>query len=92
MAAGQPVVAVAVGGVPELVGNGETGLLVPLGDDEAMRRAILTLIRDEHRRSRLGEAGQRHAREHFSPEIQVPRIEAAFARTIRSRRSRIKAS
>lgn len=91
MAAGLPVVAVAVGGLPELVCNGETGLLVPLGDDDAMLRAIVTLIRDENRRRRLGETGQRHAREYFSPEIQVPRIEAAFARTIRSRRSLIKA-
>jgi glycosyltransferase involved in cell wall biosynthesis len=62
MAAGLPVVAVAVGGVPELVCHGETGLLVPLGDDEAMRHAILMLIRDEHQRRRLGEAGQRRAR------------------------------
>jgi glycosyltransferase involved in cell wall biosynthesis len=91
MAAGLPVVAVAVGGLPELVCNGETGFLVPLGDNEAMLRAIIMLIRDEPRRRRLGETGQRRAREHFSPEIQMPRIEAAFARTIRSRRWRSKA-
>ena len=87
MAAGLPVVAVAVGGVPELVRHGETGILVPLGDDDAMLGAILALIRDENRRRKLGKTGQRHAREHFSAEIQMPRIEAVFARAIRSRRN-----
>src|SRR5262249_3512818 len=74
MAAGLPVVAVAVGGLPELVCDGETGSLVPSGDDDAMLGTILTLIRDEDRRRSLGKAGQRRARGHFSAEIQVPRI------------------
>lgn len=87
MAAGLPVVAAAVGGLPELVCDGETGILVPLGDDDAMLRAIVTLIRDTDRRKELGEAGRRRAGKYFSADLQVPRIEAALARTIRSRRS-----
>ena len=79
--------AAAVGGLPELVCDGETGILVPLGDDDAMLRAIVTLIRDTDRRKELGEVGRRRAGKYFSAELQVPRIEAALARTIRSRRS-----
>ena len=88
MAAGRPVVAVAVGGLPELVRDGETGILVPPGDDDAMLCAIVTLIRDKDRRGELGEAGQRRAAKHFSADIQMPRIEAVLARTIQSRHSR----
>jgi glycosyltransferase involved in cell wall biosynthesis len=82
MAAGVAVVAAAVGGLPEVVCDGETGILVPPGDLDAMANAIAALLLDENRRKRLGEAGKRRAREHFSPDRQVPRLEQAFARTL----------
>jgi glycosyltransferase involved in cell wall biosynthesis len=85
MAAGIPVVAAAVGGVPEVVRDGETGLLVPAGDRDAMARAIVALLRDDRQRRQLGQSGQRDARERFSPELHVPRIEATLAR-VASRR------
>ncbi len=87
MAAGVAVVAAAVGGLPELVGDGETGVLVAPGDLDTMANAIVTLLLDENQRNLLGEAGRRRARERFSPESQMPRVENAFARTIaRSKR------
>lgn len=61
MAAGVPVVASAVGGVPELVGDGETGLLVPAGDDEALADALRRLLEDPGLRRRFGEAGRARA-------------------------------
>ncbi len=85
MAAGIPVVATAVGGVPEVVRDGETGVLVPSGDCDAMARAIVALLRDDRRRRQLAQAGQRDARERFSPELHVPRTEAILAR-VASRR------
>ncbi|MBP1686708.1 MAG: hypothetical protein H6Q33_2851 [Deltaproteobacteria bacterium] len=85
LAAGIPVIATAVGGVPEVVRDGETGLLIPSGDHEAMARAIVALLRDEPRRRRLGQSGQRDARERFSAEIHVPRIEATLARVASGR-------
>ena len=87
MAAGVAVVAAAVGGLPELVGYGETGVLVTPGDLDTMANATLTLLRDHNQRNRLGEAGRRRVRERFSPESQMPRVENAFARAIaRSKR------
>src|SRR5208282_1359804 len=87
MAAGVAVVAAAVGGLPELVCDGETGVLVTPGDPDTMANVIVTLLLDENQRNRLGEAGRRRVRERFSPESQMPRVESAFARAIaRSKR------
>ncbi len=68
MATGVPVVASAVGGVPEVVVTGETGLLVEPGDPEALAAAIRKLLDDRALRERFGSAGHRRAREHFDPE------------------------
>lgn len=66
MAHGRPVVASAVGGLLDLVEDGETGLLVPPGDVEALRAAIERLLGDPELRRRLGDAGRRRAAERFS--------------------------
>jgi glycosyltransferase involved in cell wall biosynthesis len=65
MAAGLPVVASSVGGVPELVVEGKTGLLVPPGDPHALAAAIGRLLDDEALRRQLGAAGRIRASEHF---------------------------
>jgi glycosyltransferase involved in cell wall biosynthesis len=61
MAAGLPVVATAVGGVPELVVNGETGLLVPKRKADELAAALARLVHDPALRRRLGEAGRARA-------------------------------
>ena len=66
-AMGMPVVATAVGGVPDLLSDGETGLLVPDGDDAAMAEAILRLLRDPALSARLSANGRELARR-FAPE------------------------
>ena len=81
MAAGLPVVATRVGGVSECVADGETGLLVPPGDPEALAHAIASL--DPGRRRTFGDAGRRRVREHFTAERLVPRIEAIFESLLR---------
>ena len=58
MAHGRPVVAPAVGGLPDMVVDGETGLLVPPGDPRALRAAIDRLLADADLRRRLGAAGR----------------------------------
>ena len=63
MAYGRPVVASAVGGLPDLVRDGETGLLVPPRDPAALRAAIERLLGDADLRTRLGIAAREHVRE-----------------------------
>ena len=61
MAAGLPVVSTAVGGVPELVRDGETGLLVPSEDTGALAQAIQALVDNPARRQAMGVAARQHA-------------------------------
>jgi len=66
MAYGKPVVASAVGGLRDLVVDGETGVLVPPRDPAALRAALGSLLGDRDRRLRLGAAARERARKHFS--------------------------
>jgi glycosyltransferase involved in cell wall biosynthesis len=68
MAAGLPVVATNVGGVPELVVEGETGFLVPPGDPKSLADAIARLLDDPALRRRLGAAGRARVAERFDLE------------------------
>jgi glycosyltransferase involved in cell wall biosynthesis len=65
MAAGLPVVSTAVGGVPELVREGVTGLLVPSEDAGALAQALQALVDDPARRQAMGSAARQHAVAHF---------------------------
>ncbi len=78
MQRGRPVVATAVGSVPELVVDGETGFLVPPGDEEALADAVNRLIADEGLRRRLGDAGRERARSRFALDRAVDRYELLF--------------
>jgi glycosyltransferase involved in cell wall biosynthesis/protein-tyrosine-phosphatase len=66
MAAGKPVVVSRVGGLPEVIQHGASGLLVPPGDAHALARACVDLARDREWASRIGAAGQRVVEEEFS--------------------------
>ena len=68
MAAGLPVIASAVGGVPEAVLDGETGMLVPPGDAGALAGAIVRLLADGRLRREMGSAGRARAAAHFGLE------------------------
>ena len=65
------MVATAVGGIPEQVQDGVTGLLVPLGDAEAMAEAIITLLTDDALRMRLGRNAAKDAQRRFDLDRQV---------------------
>lgn len=71
MAAGKPIVATKAGGIPEVVIDGTTGLLVPPRDHDAMADAIVTLLKDEALRRRMGAAGLALAQKRFSAERMV---------------------
>jgi glycosyltransferase involved in cell wall biosynthesis len=71
LACGTPVVATAVGGIPEQVGDGVTGFLVGPGDAEAMAAAVVALLADEALRKRFGENAAQEARKRFDLDRQV---------------------
>jgi len=79
MCAGLPVVATAVGGVPEQVVDEGTGLLVPPREPAALARAVLTLAEDPSRREALGTAGRERVAREFALRRSVTALEQAYA-------------
>ena len=78
MARRRPVVATAVGGIPEVITSGVDGLLVPPEEPSALAGAIGRLLSDAPMRERIGEAGYRTVAERYSIDAQVHRIEAVY--------------
>jgi glycosyltransferase involved in cell wall biosynthesis len=79
MERGRPVIASAVGGLPEILTDGETGLVVPPGDASALSDAIVALVADPGRAVALGVAGRRRALEEFSQRRCTAGIEAVYS-------------
>ena len=79
MAAGKPVIASDGGALPEIMEDGLTGLLTPMGDAPALARAVLALLQDPARAAALGLAGQARVRERFTIERSARAIEAVYA-------------
>jgi len=73
MACMVPSIATRVGGVPELIDDGLTGLLYPVGDVEAMAQGALNLLRDRNRLEEMREAGRKTAQKRFCSSLVVPR-------------------
>ena len=74
----RPVIASAVGGLPEIVAGGETGLVVPPTDADALAEAIVTLAGDLPQAAAMGAAGRERALTEFTPERCAARIEALY--------------
>jgi glycosyltransferase involved in cell wall biosynthesis len=75
---GVPVVGSRIGGIPDIVVDGESGLLVPPGDAEALAGAIRALARDPVLAARLGEGGRERLRTHFSWDAIIRRWEDLY--------------
>ena len=82
MTAGVPVVASAVGGIPEQVRHQHEGILVPPGDALALSEAILHLLQNPTRMQQLGEAGRRRALSRFSFTTMVEKTENVYRATL----------
>jgi glycosyltransferase involved in cell wall biosynthesis len=78
MACGKPVIASAVGGLGDVVVHGETGLLVPPGDADALRLALRTLLANPELQRRMGAAGRERAKRYVVSAV-VGRIERIYA-------------
>ena len=78
MAAGKPIVASNVGGIPDLVKPGENGLLVPPGDEKALADSIKRLIKNPEEAKLMGRNGRRRCRQ-FSLTSMVAKIDGLYA-------------
>jgi glycosyltransferase involved in cell wall biosynthesis len=87
-AAGKPIVASDIGGLGDLVLDGETGLLIRPGNREQLRAAMQRLLSDAGLRTRLGEAARERARR-FGSDAVVPQFEEAYQVALEARRARV---
>ncbi len=75
-----PSVATRVGGIPEVIEDGKTGLLVPFGDADLLARSVESLIQNPAWRIALGQSAKIFAQKHFSSGVIVPHYEALYRR------------
>jgi glycosyltransferase involved in cell wall biosynthesis len=80
MAAGKPVIATRVGGIPEVVTHRDTGLLVPPADVGALAKALADLLGNTWMRVRMGKAGRRAVEERFNTDAAVGRLLEVYER------------
>jgi glycosyltransferase involved in cell wall biosynthesis len=78
MAMGKAVVATTAGGLPEVVAQGETGLLVAPGNAESLASAVVSLLLDRVRREQMGRCGRVRAQERFSLDVSVAHMEQLY--------------
>ncbi len=83
MAAGKPCVGTSVGGIPEVIEDGETGVLVPPRDPPALAEALIRLLKDAALAQRMGRAGLERVAKQFSVERMVAGTLEAYGRVVR---------
>jgi L-malate glycosyltransferase len=83
MASGVPVVGSDSGGLPEVVTNGVTGLLYPVGDVDSMAAGVLSIITDPSRQADMGAAGADDARKRFALDTVVSQYEDLYRSALR---------
>lgn len=87
MAAGKPVVATRGGGIPEIVVDGVTGVLVPMGDATAMARAICRILADPEAGREMGRRGCERVAAQFTIQHTARRVAAVYDEVLNSRRT-----
>ena len=83
MAAGKAVVATNVGGNPELVLNGQTGLLVPPSQPDKLAEKMIFLLKNEELRKKMGGEGKKRVKERFSRESMIKNYEELYSQILR---------
>ena len=78
MAAGKPIIATNGGGVPEIVEDGKTGILIPMGDPQAMAEAISRLAADPVMAETMGARGWERVRDNFTMEHKARKVESLY--------------
>lgn len=87
-----PVIATKVGGVPEAVVDGQTGILVPPFDAQALVEACIAMIRDPERRKALGQAGRRFVLDHYQWKANAATMAAVYGKLLVRRRGAMMSS
>jgi glycosyltransferase involved in cell wall biosynthesis len=82
MAAGLPIVASRVGGIPDLVKDGQNGILVPPADASSLAKAISDLLADKEKRNRMAEAGKKMCHP-YSAEAMIQQINALYGKLLK---------
>ncbi len=82
MASGKPVIATNGGGVPETVLDGDTGILVPMGDSDAMAKALCALLADPAAARRMGERARQRVLDHFTIEQTAQKVTGVYERVL----------
>jgi glycosyltransferase involved in cell wall biosynthesis len=81
MAAGKPIVASAVGGIPEVIDHGIDGILIPSDDSDRLAEAISELLHDDKKRDDMGEKARKKFEERFTIQTMVERYEELYEET-----------
>jgi glycosyltransferase involved in cell wall biosynthesis len=79
---GTPVIGTTAGGIPEIIKDGETGLLVPPSSPAEVAKAVVSLLQDDNRRGHIGAAGRRHVEHYFSTERMSKNVGELYRQTI----------
>lgn len=82
MACEVPVIATRVGGIPEVIGDGESGYLAEVGDVDTMARRAVELLSDPARAREMGQRARASARQRFCSTLIIPRYEAFYQRVL----------
>ena len=85
MAAAKPIVATNGGGVPEIVEDGLTGILVPMGEAQPMADAICEILADPEKAKQMGTRGRGRVEKHFTVELTATKVEAVYHEILRRR-------
>jgi glycosyltransferase involved in cell wall biosynthesis len=85
MAVGKPVVATNVGGIPEVVEEGQTGFLVSPRDPKALADRVISLCRDSARRLQMGRAARARVENNYTVQAVATKLEEIYARSLRER-------
>ena len=83
MAAGKPVIATRAGGIPEIVVDEDTGLLVPIEDERALADAMITLLQNPGRAAQMGANGRERVRNFFTIEQHARAVEQVYEDVLR---------
>jgi glycosyltransferase involved in cell wall biosynthesis len=86
MAVGRAVVSTSVGGIPEIIDQGQTGVLVSPGDAQELAEAVVNLLSDSDHRHQIGQSAASFLRQTFDARVVTPQYEQLYAKLVQERR------